>query len=143
MKSSKSFARAFVAAVVVANSVASWLAMPCYAERRPLSVPVVNSSPRPAVQPEWNEIYGKLPLSFEANQGQFDLRVRFASRTQGQTIYLTSTEAVLCLNSPGVEGELQATDIASEPTIQKNDIRRSPATVVRMKLVGACIVTWW
>ena len=41
--------------------------------------------------------YGKLPLSFEANQGQTDPEVKFLSRGSGYTLFLTSNEAVLAL----------------------------------------------
>lgn len=44
------------------------------------------------------ETYGKLPLSFEANQGQTDKQVKFLSRGSGYTLFLTPTEAVLSLN---------------------------------------------
>ena len=43
----------------------------------------------------WANGYGKLPLSFEANQGQTDARVKFLSRGRDRTLFLTSTEAVL------------------------------------------------
>lgn len=43
------------------------------------------------------EAYGKLPLTFEANQGQTDSRVKFLSRGRGFTVFLTSREAVLAL----------------------------------------------
>ncbi len=43
------------------------------------------------------ESYGKLPLSFEANTGQTDQRVKFLSRGGGYTLFLTSNEAVLAL----------------------------------------------
>ena len=43
----------------------------------------------------WASEYGKMPLSFEANAGQTDARVQFLSRGHGQTLFLTSTEAVL------------------------------------------------
>ena len=33
--------------------------------------------------------YGKLPLNFEPNQGQNDPRVRFSSRGQGYSLFLT------------------------------------------------------
>ncbi|MGD0629306.1 MAG: chitobiase/beta-hexosaminidase C-terminal domain-containing protein [Terracidiphilus sp.] len=42
--------------------------------------------------------YGNLPLSFEANAGQTDARVKFFSRGSGYGLYLTSDEAVLALN---------------------------------------------
>jgi uncharacterized protein (TIGR03437 family) len=41
--------------------------------------------------------YGKLPLSFEPNQGQTDPRVRFVSRGAGYTIFLSPTSATFAL----------------------------------------------
>ena len=136
MKSSK---RAFVAAAIVVNSVVSWLAIPGYAEGRPLRVPVEKAGERTAsLQSRLNEIYGKLPLSFEANQGQFDSRVKFVSRATGHTIYLTSTEAVLCFYTPiAVAGDRPAVAIGSEFASQQTSAARSPSTVLRMKLIGA------
>jgi hypothetical protein len=43
-------------------------------------------------------LYDKLPMSFEKNQGQFDSRVKFASRSGGRALYLTDGEAVLTLD---------------------------------------------
>lgn len=43
------------------------------------------------------EAYGHLPLSFEANQGQTDQRVRFLVRGSGYSLFLTANEAVLAL----------------------------------------------
>jgi hypothetical protein len=48
--------------------------------------------------------YGKLPLAFEANQGQTDPRVNFLSRGAGYSLFLTPNEAVLSLR----EGPRQA-----------------------------------
>ncbi len=45
------------------------------------------------------ESYSKLPLSFEANQGQTDKRAKFLSRGRGYTLFLTSEEAVLALTN--------------------------------------------
>ena len=42
-------------------------------------------------------VYGKLPLIFEANRGQTDSRVKFLSRGNGYTLFLTATETVLAL----------------------------------------------
>jgi Beta-propeller repeat len=44
-----------------------------------------------------NSHYGQLPLTFEPNQGQADPRVKFVSRNNGATVFLTSTGAVLAL----------------------------------------------
>jgi len=46
------------------------------------------------------ESFGSLPLSFEANEGQTDSRVRFLSQGPGYTLFLTSNEAVLALRAP-------------------------------------------
>lgn len=85
-----------------------------------------------------NQVYGELPMSFEANDGQTDSRVKFISRWGGQTLFLTSTEAVLRLagpnRTPAPEGR---------PTLSVDDsgARRSTIestnSVLRMKLVGA------
>jgi hypothetical protein len=74
-----------------------------------------------AGQPRLSAGYGKLPLSFEANQGQSDEQVRFLSRGRGYSLFLTSTEAVLSLRAVGEP------DAAPAP----------PSAVVRMRLVGA------
>ena len=62
-------------------------------------------------RPRAVEGYGKLPLSFEANQGQTDTQVKFLARGQGYTLFLTPQEAVLALRKPegnchGKEGTL-------------------------------------
>src|ERR1017187_2877175 len=43
------------------------------------------------------EQYGKLPLRFEANQGQTNSDVKFLSRGANYTLFLNSDEAVLSL----------------------------------------------
>src|SRR5271170_6917442 len=50
----------------------------------------------PAVAPN----FGKLPLSFTANQGQADKSVNFLAKGQGYGLYLTPNEAVLTLSKP-------------------------------------------
>jgi len=52
-----------------------------------------------ATQARLADSYGKVPLSFEANQGQTDPRVKFLSRGNEYTLFLTSDEAVLSLRS--------------------------------------------
>src|SRR5437870_1576493 len=46
------------------------------------------------------EAYGKLPISFEANHGQTDPEVKFLSRGNGYSLFLTATEAVVSLKKP-------------------------------------------
>jgi Beta-propeller repeat len=45
--------------------------------------------------------YGKLPLSFEANRGQADGQVKFLSRGNGFSLFLTNDEAVIALKKAG------------------------------------------
>jgi hypothetical protein len=44
--------------------------------------------------------FSKIPLSFEANQGQTDSQVKFLSRGDGYSLFLTSNSAVLKLRAP-------------------------------------------
>ena len=88
---------------------------------------------RAANKPQVVENYGKLPLSFEANQGQTDSRVDFLTRGSGYSLFLTSTEAVLALRKPVA---------SSGPRTRRTDSEAEeapavPPAVVRMKLVGA------
>jgi uncharacterized repeat protein (TIGR01451 family) len=106
-------------------------------------------------RPRAVENYGQLPLSFEANQGQTDGRVRFLARGEGYTLFLTSQEAVLALQKSEGEGQQDRELKASQELIVDrytlfND--RSPMaterakgpdgpqltnTTLQMKLVGA------
>ena len=79
--------------------------------------------------------YGKLPLSFEANHGQVDPQVRFLSRGNGYSLFLTDKEAVLALRKPekgdptATMSSLEAKSPGMERPSFKND-------VVRMQLAG-------
>jgi len=50
------------------------------------------------------QTYGKLPLSFEVNQGQADAQVQFLARGSGYVLLLTPDQAVLGLQKPAVAG---------------------------------------
>src|SRR3569832_1150348 len=77
---------------------------------------LIASGAEPASQQQLQS-YGKLPLSFEANEGQTDPKVRFRSRGKGYDLYLTQTEAILRLT--------------------KETVKSGNETALRMKLVGA------
>jgi hypothetical protein len=76
--------------------------------------------------------YGKLPLSFEPNQGQSAPQVKFVSRGQGYQLFLTGDEAVMAVRratkmkkvSPMLARRLEARE-------------KSAFAVVSMKLDGA------
>src|SRR3989442_11544185 len=74
--------------------------------------------------------YGRLPLSFEANRGQTDPRVKFLARGPRQTIFLTPTETVLALTKrePRAGGRHTPGKLAPPATT---------GTVLRMTFDGA------
>lgn len=80
--------------------------------------------------------YGSLPLSFEANNGQVNSNVRFLSRGEGYSLFLTDREAVLALRKPEIserktEGHAMP---STKPSVNPESIKTD---VVRMQLAGA------
>jgi hypothetical protein len=116
-----------------------------------------------SAQPRLAESYGKLPLSFEINQGQTDSQVKFLSRGSGHSLFLTGNEAVLALRKSNSNGKKQIAKGKSEfqrspfdpprallerpanfqfsvsnfQTPATNDEPRTTSALLRMKLVGA------
>ncbi len=76
--------------------------------------------------------YGKIPLTFEDNQGQADKSVRFLARGSGYGVYLMGNEAALMLCQP-VYGTLRAP--FHRPVIPLG--KSAVCDVVRMQLAGA------
>jgi hypothetical protein len=70
----------------------------------------------------------RLPLSFEANQGQTDRRVKFLAHGDGFIIFLTPDEVVLTLRGGGA-------DSGSHESGPSRDRRAAPA-VLRLRLRG-------
>ena len=58
--------------------------------------------PGPTLDAGLAAVYARVPLSFEANHGQAEPKVKFLARGRGYTLLLTPTEAVLSLRDPGV-----------------------------------------
>src|SRR2546430_6629697 len=73
-----------------------------------------------ATRARLNATYGRLPLYFEANQGQSDPQVRFLARGGGHTLFLTPTEAVLVLTKqdPSLQAVLRMTFMGASPQAQ-------------------------
>jgi hypothetical protein len=95
-----------------------------------------------------SEVYGRLPLSFEKNEGQTDSRVEFLSRGPGRALFLSAAgEAVLALTGTGsaapgapdtrgpVNGPRRGTSLSN--TMAKGKTARDIGAVLRLKLVGA------
>jgi len=81
--------------------------------------------------PKVVERYGKLPLSFEVNQGQTDAQVKYLSRGAGYSLFLTSSEAVLTLRSASGDTAKQAA-WQPKPFIAG---RPQSSSVLRLKLL--------
>lgn len=78
----------------------------------------------------------RMPLTFEANRGQTDPRVKFLARGQGYTLFLTRRgEAVLALRKTAPKCDLRQRGINRLPTRELE--APTPMAVVRMSLVGA------
>lgn len=81
--------------------------------------------------------YGKLPMSFELNEGQVDPRVRFTSRSAGYALYLTSSEAVLRLGGSMATAVPERSVLSAVPDNRALQSQESKSAVLRIKLVGA------
>jgi hypothetical protein len=86
----------------------------------------------PGAQAKILDSYGKLPLSFEANHGQTDGRVKFLSRTGGFTLFLTGDEAVLALRGSAAKKSSPRglTPASSAPLIGTAEAVLFPKTVL-------------
>ncbi|MGA2074821.1 MAG: choice-of-anchor D domain-containing protein [Terriglobia bacterium] len=105
------------------------------ADRTPQTPPkLAKQRPSKAQQARTVAAYGKLPLGFEANQGQTDSRVRFLSRGSGYLLYLTPGEAVLALES---ERPPQSARTSKLPHLGLESAQPKPPAVLRMQLVGS------
>jgi sugar lactone lactonase YvrE len=93
--------------------------------------PAAAPSAAKRVQPAGD--YGKLPLSFEANRGQADKRVKFLSRGNGYSLFLTDSAAVLAL-SKGDAAAGQGTAAGKTPRLSAKSVKTD---VIRMELAGA------
>jgi hypothetical protein len=83
--------------------------------------------------------YAKLPLSFEANQGQTDKSVKFLSHGRGYTLFLTGDKAVLSLRSPSSVGPSLLSSrggIHHVVPLPQNYEPPAPDAVLRIRLVG-------
>lgn len=90
------------------------------------------SKPEPEAQRKILESYGKLPLSFETNEGQTDAKVKFLSRGPGYTLFLTGDEAVFSLRQGRTGGEA----LPANPPLKPRVVPMADA-VLRMKLWNA------
>ena len=106
----------FLALAPITLFAGGMLGAPTPGERAPLSKGAVAAA------------YGKLPLSFEANEGQTDRQVKFLSRGAGYGLFLTSTEAVLSLKAgtgrPAKKESVRPISLTQKPLFQKSAVLR-------------------
>jgi uncharacterized repeat protein (TIGR01451 family) len=76
--------------------------------------------------------YGRLPVSFEINQGQTDSAVQFLAHGRGYTLFLTSGEAVLSLQARST-GNSAAAGKGKTPAVQSS----VESSFVRLALIGS------
>jgi hypothetical protein len=81
-----------------------------------------------ATSDQLQEAYGRIPLSFEVNQGQTDSRVQYLARGEGYALFLTPTAAVFSLSKPAPTSNGHDQPAAAQPSV---------GTVLDMQLVGA------
>src|SRR2546430_6344127 len=77
-----------------------------------------------------SETYGKLPLHFEANQGQTHQDVRFLARGPGYSLYLTAAEGVVGRGKPDPHTS-HATEI---PDLVGDELRSVPPDAPRPRV---------
>jgi uncharacterized repeat protein (TIGR01451 family) len=91
------------------------------------------------------QMIAKAPMSFEANQGQTDKRVKFLSRGAGYTLFLTPQGAVMALQNVATTGapvvqsahaDGSETLVLGGPVSEMGQTRPSEA-VLSLKVVGA------
>src|SRR5580700_9592286 len=98
--------------------------------------PSTASHTDPKAQTKILDPYGKLPLSFEANHGQTDNKVKFLSRGHGYSLFLTGNEAVIALKK--TPPQTKETKLLPRRELAEKLKRGAEAvTIVRMQLAGA------
>src|ERR1700691_2618269 len=105
---------------------------------KPQTAAAKTSAPRPDLP---HISLAKLPMRFERNDGQTDARVKFLSRGEGYTLFITPTEAVLTLRQPSKEPSLLSSFRRADK-IKRNDKLKgtmpvkAESEVIRVKLAG-------
>jgi hypothetical protein len=93
------------------------------------------SQPNPQINAGSDEAYGKLSLSFEANQGQTDPQVKFLFRGAGSTLFLNPAEVVLTLEND--ERRMMNDELKDPDSSFRIHHSSFQTAVVRMKLADA------
>jgi hypothetical protein len=99
----------------------------------PTATSATQNQPDEATKVRVLETYGKLPLSFEANQGQVDKQVNFLARGSGYSVFLTPTQAVLTLRAT----RTQPSTLNHQPGAEPESVAKTDTSVLRLQLVSS------
>ena len=80
--------------------------------------------------------YGKLPMSFVANQGQTDGSVNFTARGAGYSLFLKPTEAVFAMSRKKDTAKRGVNEQPWQMGQPKSDVTKIETAILRMKLAG-------
>ena len=116
---------------LVLSSLAALLAAPLMSNRHDAPKPPASGATNQAQPEQAREAYGRVPLSFEANQGQTDASVNFLARGAGYSLFLKPAEAVLVLRDADSESRIDECRSVFNPSSKQQ------SKVLRMKVVGA------
>jgi hypothetical protein len=89
-----------------------------------------------AQQEDLKRAYGRLPLAFEANQGQTAAEVRYLAHGQGYQLFLTNQEAVLTLRQPNA-AHAESAKSGSLLAAHRRPNSATKTSVLRMRFDGA------
>lgn len=94
-----------------------------------IALPVQKTHSAPAItstidtqQTKDVESYGKLPRTFEANKGQSDSAVKFLTRGDGYTLFLTNSGATLKLRQNNQAAVLRMNLLGAKPRVEGRNI---------------------
>ncbi len=90
----------------------------------------IDSSARSSIE----QSFGKLPMSFEVNNGQTDKSVKFLSRGRGYTVLLTSREAVLYIQRRARNKKIPLLRNPAKDAIKEES---ESAEVIRLRSIGS------
>ncbi len=95
-----------------------------------LAAPVTPQEPPARAESELRLAYTRSPLSFEANQGQTDERVKFLARGRGYTLFLTAAEAVLALRASSNQDKDSAAEATEEAVLRLQFLGANPTPTI-------------
>ncbi|MCW3095847.1 MAG: Cell surface protein, partial [Chthonomonadaceae bacterium] len=95
----------------------------------PTSLPFISAQKLSVTQD-----FGRLPLSFERNQGQTNAKVRFLTRSADSTLFLTPTEAVFAMPS---QPQRRKKNVRLQGRKSDRQLGQITRVALRMQMVGA------